>query len=58
MENDIISMSGDGAPVNIKFGSISSPYFQLCLNHRIHLAVIKVFYKSVLGWQNCELRLY
>lgn len=47
LDTDIVSTIGDGAKVNIKFGRITSPEFQTCINHGLHLAVLDVLYKKV-----------
>jgi len=41
---DIVSTMSDGAAVMQKFGRLSSQFHQLCYNHGLHLAVMKVFY--------------
>lgn len=41
---DIVCGTGDGAPVMIRFGTLTPfPYLQ-CMNHGIHLAVMDVLY--------------
>lgn len=47
LDTDIVCTIGDGAKVNIKFGRITSPEFQTCMNHGLHLAVLDVLYKKV-----------
>lgn len=43
---DVMAFISDGAAVMIKFGKLSQVYQQLCYNHGLHLAVIKVLYES------------
>lgn len=43
-DQDIVGTTSDGASVMIKFGSLTPSELQLCYNHAIHLAVLKVFY--------------
>lgn len=42
--DDIVATMSDGAAVMQKFGRLSSQFHQLCYNHGLHLAVLKVFY--------------
>jgi len=43
-KQDIVSVMSDGAAVMQKFGKLSPAYQQLCYNHGLHLAVLKVLY--------------
>lgn len=44
--SDIVASTHDGAAVMQKYGRNISAINQLCYNHAIHLAVIRVFYKK------------
>lgn len=54
IEDDIVSIGSDGASVNIKYGQSVSAILQLCMNHGIHLAVLKVFYAKPLIFSESE----
>ncbi|KFM62351.1 hypothetical protein X975_12308, partial [Stegodyphus mimosarum] len=45
-KHDIVSNTGDGASVMIKFGKESPAFYQTCLAHALHLAVTKTVYKE------------
>jgi len=45
-EKYVIAVTSDGAAVMEKFGKLSPSIHQLCYNHAIHLAVLKVFYNT------------
>lgn len=47
LDTDIVASTIDGANVMVKYCSIIAAEEQLCYNHAIHLAVLKVLYKKV-----------
>jgi hAT family C-terminal dimerisation region len=46
LDTDVVASTHDGASVMVKYGRIIEVESQLCYNHAIHLAVLKVLYKS------------
>ena len=46
LNDDIVALLTDGAPVMIKMGKPSKPKNQLCYAHAIHLAVCEILYDS------------
>lgn len=47
LRKDVVASTNDGASVMVKYCSIITAEKQLCYNHAIHLAVLKVLYKKV-----------
>lgn len=45
LDEDIVGVTSDGAPVMAKFGTLFKAQQQLCYAHAIQLAVVKVLYK-------------
>jgi hypothetical protein len=54
MQRDIVVTTSDGASVMKKLGRLSAVNQQLCYNHGIHLAVVKVLYKKKNNTQSAE----
>ena len=53
MREDLVAVTGDGAPIMIKFGRLIGIPYLLCMNHTIHLAVLdKIF---TLNINDCEI---
>jgi len=46
LEDDIVAVVSDSAAVMQKFGKLSPAQQQLCYNHGLHLAVLKVLYNK------------
>lgn len=48
VQTDIVTLTGDGAPVMTKFGRLLKIPYLLCINHTIHLAVMdEIFTEKV-----------
>lgn len=52
LEKDIVASTNDGASAMIKYCSLITAETQLCYNHAIHLAVLKVMYKNIDNFDN------